>query len=247
MLGFYRDQMAFTGMITSLDALQGAGPADRRPSSRMVRTQDGANVGATQDAVQKALAAYPTQKVMTKCEYLDTDQQDGRPDPDDVLRPAGHERPHLDLRHHQHPGAERPRADARDRHAARDRRHPAAAPPDGPLRERHHRRDRRGARHGGRHRHGLRDHHPVGRRRADLQPAVHAARGVPGARRGRRRDRGGAARRAAPPARGSSRPSSTSRPRARRRGGPAPSPWEPARPSQGPGRRQPPRPFSLSA
>ena len=38
----------------------------------MVRVQDGANVGATQDAVQKALAAYPTQKVMTKGEYLDT-------------------------------------------------------------------------------------------------------------------------------------------------------------------------------
>jgi len=70
-LGFYRDQMAFTGMITSLDAFKGL---DLPTASviTMVRTQDGANVGATQDAVQKALSAFPTQKVMTKGEYLDT-------------------------------------------------------------------------------------------------------------------------------------------------------------------------------
>ena len=70
-LGFYRDQMAFTGMVTSLDAFKAL---DLPTASviTMVRTQDGANVGATQDAVQKALSAFPTQKVMTRGEYLDT-------------------------------------------------------------------------------------------------------------------------------------------------------------------------------
>ncbi len=70
-LGFYRDQMAFTGMVTSLDAFKAL---DLPTASviTMVRMQDGANVGATQDAVQKALTAYPTQKVMTRGEYLDT-------------------------------------------------------------------------------------------------------------------------------------------------------------------------------
>ena len=70
-LGFYRDQMAFTGMITSLDAFK----ALKLPTASvltMVRTRDGANIGATQDAVEKALSAFPTQKVMTKGEYLDT-------------------------------------------------------------------------------------------------------------------------------------------------------------------------------
>jgi putative ABC transport system permease protein len=70
-LGFYRDNMAFTGMITSLDAFK---RLDLSTASlvTMVRVADGGSVGATQDAVQKALAAYPTQKVMTKAEYLDT-------------------------------------------------------------------------------------------------------------------------------------------------------------------------------
>ena len=70
-LGFYRDQMAFTGMITSLDAFK---RLDLPTASvvTMVRVKDGADVVATQSAVQKALAAYPTQKVMTKAEYLDT-------------------------------------------------------------------------------------------------------------------------------------------------------------------------------
>jgi putative ABC transport system permease protein len=70
-LGFYRDQMAFTGMITSLDAFKAL---DLPTASviTMVRTQDGANVGATQDAVRTALSAFPTQKVMTRSEYLDT-------------------------------------------------------------------------------------------------------------------------------------------------------------------------------
>ena len=70
-LGFYRDQMAFTGMITSLDAFRSL---DLPAASviTMVRVQDGADIVATQDAVQKALSAFPTQKVMTKAEYLDT-------------------------------------------------------------------------------------------------------------------------------------------------------------------------------
>jgi putative ABC transport system permease protein len=70
-LGFYRDNMAFTGMITSLDAFKRLDLPTASVIS-MIKVQDGANVGATQDAVQKALAAYPTQKVMTKGEYLDT-------------------------------------------------------------------------------------------------------------------------------------------------------------------------------
>ena len=36
-----------------------------------MRTASGADRGTTQDAVQKALSAFPTQKVMTKTEYLD--------------------------------------------------------------------------------------------------------------------------------------------------------------------------------
>ncbi len=70
-LGFYRDQMAFTGMITSLNAFKRLGLPTASVVT-MVRVKDGADVAATQDAVQKALAAYPTQKVMTKAEYLDT-------------------------------------------------------------------------------------------------------------------------------------------------------------------------------
>jgi putative ABC transport system permease protein len=70
-LGFYKDQMAFTGMITSLGAFK-ALDVPTAAVMIMVRTQDGANVGATQDAVQKALSAFPTQKVLTKSEYLDT-------------------------------------------------------------------------------------------------------------------------------------------------------------------------------
>ena len=70
-LGFYRDQMAFTGMITSLDAFR---RLDLPTASviTLVRVRDGANVAVTQDTVQKALGAFPTQKVMTKAEYLDT-------------------------------------------------------------------------------------------------------------------------------------------------------------------------------
>ena len=70
-LGFYRDQMAFTGMITSLDAFKRLDLPTASVIS-MVRVRDGANVGVVQDSVQKALSAFPTQKVMTKGEYLDT-------------------------------------------------------------------------------------------------------------------------------------------------------------------------------
>ena len=70
-LGFYRDQMAFTGMITSLDTFK---RLDLPTASiiSMVRIEDGADVATTQAAVQEALSAFPTQKVMTRGEYLDT-------------------------------------------------------------------------------------------------------------------------------------------------------------------------------
>ena len=70
-LGFYRDQMAFTGMVTSLDAFQRLGiPTDS--AITLVRTADGSSSSATQDAVQAALNDFPTQKVMTRSEYLDS-------------------------------------------------------------------------------------------------------------------------------------------------------------------------------
>jgi putative ABC transport system permease protein len=70
-LGFYRDQMAFTGMVTSLDTFE---KLDIPTASgvTLVRTEHGANRGATQAAVQRALSGFPTQTVMTKTEYLDT-------------------------------------------------------------------------------------------------------------------------------------------------------------------------------
>ncbi|MFA4964752.1 MAG: FtsX-like permease family protein [Thermoleophilia bacterium] len=70
-LGFYRDQMAFTGMVTSLDAFRGLGiPA--ASGITLVRTAADADGTATQAAVQKALAGFPTQEVMTRTEYLDS-------------------------------------------------------------------------------------------------------------------------------------------------------------------------------
>ena len=70
-LGFYHDQMAFNGMITSLDAFK-ALHLSTASVVTMVRARDGADVGATQDAVRKALSGFPTQKVLTKGEYLDS-------------------------------------------------------------------------------------------------------------------------------------------------------------------------------
>ena len=67
-LGFYRDQMAYSGMminlatLTKLDVPTAAGMT-------LVRT-DGSD--GAQAAVQKALAQYPTQKVQTRSEYLDS-------------------------------------------------------------------------------------------------------------------------------------------------------------------------------
>jgi putative ABC transport system permease protein len=66
-LGFYRDQMAYTGMMISLDALEKLG-APTAAGMILVRT-DGSE--GTQAAIQKALAEFPTQKVQTKTEYLD--------------------------------------------------------------------------------------------------------------------------------------------------------------------------------
>ena len=67
-LGFYRDQMAYTGMMVSLDTLEEL-DVPTAAGMTLVRT-DGS--GGVQAAVQKALAEYPTQKVETKAEYLDS-------------------------------------------------------------------------------------------------------------------------------------------------------------------------------
>jgi len=69
-LGFYRDSMAFTGMITGLGTFA-ALDIDTAAGLTLVRTEDGASQTATQKTVQRALADFPTQDVMTKAEYLD--------------------------------------------------------------------------------------------------------------------------------------------------------------------------------
>ena len=67
-LGFYRDQMAYTGMMVSLEALKKL-DVPTAAGMTLVRTDGSAEA---QSAVQKALAQYPTQKVETKSEYLDS-------------------------------------------------------------------------------------------------------------------------------------------------------------------------------
>ncbi|HET6476789.1 MAG TPA: FtsX-like permease family protein [Thermoleophilia bacterium] len=67
-LGFYRDQMAYSGMMVSLDALE---KLDVPTAAGMTLVRTDGSAGA-QVAVQKALAQYPTQKVETKSEYLDS-------------------------------------------------------------------------------------------------------------------------------------------------------------------------------
>ena len=66
-LGFYRDQMAYTGMMLSLDTLK---KLDVPTAAGMVLVRTDGSAG-TKAAVQKALAEFPTQKVETKSEYLD--------------------------------------------------------------------------------------------------------------------------------------------------------------------------------
>jgi putative ABC transport system permease protein len=66
-LGFYRDQMAYTGMMVSLDTLK---KLDVPTAAGMMLVRTDGSAG-TQAAVQKALAEFPTQKVQTKTEYLD--------------------------------------------------------------------------------------------------------------------------------------------------------------------------------
>ncbi len=66
-LGFYRDQMAYTGMMVSLDTLKKL-DVPTAAGMTLVRT-DGSD--GTRAAVQKALAEFPTQTVQTKTEYLD--------------------------------------------------------------------------------------------------------------------------------------------------------------------------------
>ena len=67
-LGFYRDQMAFTGMVTSLDAFTQMGVPT---AAGMILVRSDGSPGA-QDAVRTALAEHPTLKVQTKDEYLGT-------------------------------------------------------------------------------------------------------------------------------------------------------------------------------
>ncbi len=67
-LGFYRDQMAYSGMMLSLDTLE---KLDVPTAAGMTLVRTDGSDGA-QAAVQKALAEYPTQKVETKAEYLDS-------------------------------------------------------------------------------------------------------------------------------------------------------------------------------
>ena len=67
-LGFYRDQMAYTGMMVNLDALK---KLDVPTAAGMTLVRSDGSAGA-QAAVQKALADYPTQKVETRTEYLDS-------------------------------------------------------------------------------------------------------------------------------------------------------------------------------
>ena len=66
-LGFYRDQMAYAGMMVSLDTLKKL-DVPTAAGMMLVRT-DGSD--SVQPAVQEALAEFPTQKVETKAEYLD--------------------------------------------------------------------------------------------------------------------------------------------------------------------------------
>jgi len=66
-LGFYRDQMAYTGMMVGLETFEKLG-VPTAAGMTLVRT-DGSD--GAQAAVQTALAEFPTQKVQTKTEYLD--------------------------------------------------------------------------------------------------------------------------------------------------------------------------------
>jgi len=67
--GFYRDQMAFTGMVTSLAVFDRLG-LPTGSSITLVRTT-GAHPAQTQRNVQDALASFPTQEVLNRAEYLD--------------------------------------------------------------------------------------------------------------------------------------------------------------------------------
>jgi putative ABC transport system permease protein len=70
-LGFYRDPMAFNGMVVSLAAFRHMG-MQTASSITLVRSASGADLAATQATVKKALGAYPTQTVQTRTEYLDS-------------------------------------------------------------------------------------------------------------------------------------------------------------------------------
>lgn len=67
-LGFYRDRMAYNGMMVSLGAFK-ALHLPTAAAMTLLRT-DGSD--GVQGRVQRALADFPTQKVQTKSQYLDT-------------------------------------------------------------------------------------------------------------------------------------------------------------------------------
>jgi putative ABC transport system permease protein len=73
-LGFYRDNMAFTGMVTSLAAFERL-EIPTAAGMIMVSAEEGADRAVVQAQVQDSLSAYPTQTVMTRDEYLDSVNQ----------------------------------------------------------------------------------------------------------------------------------------------------------------------------
>lgn len=70
-IGFYRDPMLLTGMVTSLDTFEQLG-IPTASGFTLVRTDGTAGEAAMQERLSAALADYPTQTVMTRAEYLDS-------------------------------------------------------------------------------------------------------------------------------------------------------------------------------
>ena len=103
-------------------------------------------VDGPQDAVAKALGAFPSAKVEGKDAFIDSPDGVDRHDPGGPVGAARARRDRVAVRHRQHARALDLRAHARARHAARAGHAPAPGAPDGPPRERDHGADRGGAR-----------------------------------------------------------------------------------------------------
>ena len=69
-VGIYRDQMAFTGMVTSQGVFKRLG-MPTGSTITLVRTTASVGLAQGQRNVKQALAGFPTQDVLTKGEYLD--------------------------------------------------------------------------------------------------------------------------------------------------------------------------------